>query len=253
MATKAPTPPVEKVEKVTQAASQVARAERAPAHVRRFRTLLFQVALVIVALAFGFLTLLVKSMPFFAIDLKISRGIQLIHYTYFAALMSALSWPGFSPQSIIITLLVIAVIYAFGLRWEAVSAIFATIFSTAVNVFVKDLVQRPRPTSNLVNVFAQLNSYSFPSGHVMYYLSFFGFVWFLAFTLLKPSPVRTTLLIFFGILIALVGVSRVFLGEHWASDVLGSYLLGSLTLVVIIRFYLWGKKRFFIRQPADRQ
>jgi undecaprenyl-diphosphatase len=101
-----------------------------------------------------------------------------------------------------------------------------------------------------VNVFAKLSSYSFPSGHVMFYLGFFGFIWFLAFTLLKPSLKRSLLLVFFGILIVLIGVSRVYLGEHWPSDVLGSYLLGSLTLAALIQFYLWGKTRFFVHQPV---
>jgi len=56
--------------------------------------------------------------------------------------------------------------------------------------------------------------------------------------------------VLFGILIALVGVSRIYVGEHWASDVLGAYLLGSVTLVAIIQFYIWGKTRFFVHQPA---
>jgi undecaprenyl-diphosphatase len=244
--------PKQPVEKVADAASQVARAERAPAPVRRFRTTLFQWALFFVALAFGILTVMVKVRPSFTIDLSVTHDIQLIRAPLFVWFMDAISWFGFSPQSFIVTALIIALIYAFGLRWEAVSALFASIFSTLVNVFVKNLVQRPRPASSLVEVFAQLKSYSFPSGHVMFYLSFFGFVWFLVFTLLKPSPVRTLLLVFFGILIAFIGISRVYLGEHWASDALGSYLLGSLTLVVIIRFYLWGKKRYFVRQPADK-
>jgi undecaprenyl-diphosphatase len=51
-------------------------------------------------------------------------------------------------------------------------------------------------------------------------------------------------------LIALIGMSRIYLGQHWASDVLGAYLLGTLTLVVNIWFYRWGKKRFFVRQPV---
>ena len=129
-------------------------------------------------------------------------------------------------------------------------ALIAAVFCTGVNLLVKDLIQRPRPTPGLVNVFATLNSYSFPSGHVMFYLGFFGFIWFLAFSLLKPSLKRNFLLVIFGGLIVLIGVSRIYLGEHWASDVLGSYLLGSLTLVLIIQIYHWGKTRFFVHQPV---
>jgi len=86
----------------------------------------------------------------------------------------------------------------------------------------------------------------------MYYVGFFGFIGFLVFSLLKPSLQRTLLLVILGIFIAFVGLSRIYLGEHWASDVLGSYLLGSLTLVGLIQAYLWGKTRFFIHQPVDK-
>jgi membrane-associated phospholipid phosphatase len=164
--------------------------------------------------------------------------------------MSLISWPGFVPQSMIITGLIIALIYSFGLHWEAVMALFAALFSTGVNLLVKEVIQRPRPTSGAVNVIAILNSYSFPSGHVMFYLGFFGFVGFLTFSLLKPSLKRTFLLVLVGALVALIGVSRIDLGQHWASDVLGAYLLGSLTLVVTIQIYRWGKTRFFVHQPV---
>jgi len=238
------------VEKITDSASQAVRAESEPAPVRRHRAVLFQVMLVLVVAAFAVLTFLVKTMPTFAIDLQITRAVQSIHFPSFALLMSLVSWPGFSPQDVIITGLIILLIYAFGLRWEAVMALIAAIFTTGINLLVKDLVQRPRPMPNLVNVFAKLPSYSFPSGHVMFYLGFFGFIWFLAFTLLKPTLKRTLLLVFFGIQIVLIGVSRVYLGEHWASDVLGSYLFGSLTMVAIIQSYLLGKRRFFVHQPV---
>jgi undecaprenyl-diphosphatase len=84
----------------------------------------------------------------------------------------------------------------------------------------------------------------------MFYLGFFGFVGFLIFSLLKPSLKRTLLLVLVGGLIALIGISRIDLGQHWASDVLGAYLLGTLTLVVIIQIYRWGKTRFFVHQPV---
>jgi undecaprenyl-diphosphatase len=238
------------IKKVTDAAQQAARAESAPAPERRYRAVIFQIAMIIVAIAFAILTVVVKASSFLAVDLNITRAVQSINFPAFNWLMILASWPGFPPQTFIITLLIILYVYLSGLHWESVMAIIAAVFTSGVNVLVKDLVQRPRPTPNLVNVFAAVSSYSFPSGHVMYYLGFFGFLWFLVFTLMKHSIRRTLQLVFLGVLIILVGVSRVYLGEHWASDVLGSYLLGTLTLVVIIRVYLWGKNRFFVRQPV---
>jgi membrane-associated phospholipid phosphatase len=238
------------VEKLKEDVQQAARAESAPAPVRHYRAVWFQGALVLMAASFALLTFLVKTMPSFAIDLQITRAIQMIHFPFFTILMSLISWPGFGPQSTIITGMIIILIYGFGLQWEAVMALFAALFSTGINLLVKDLVQRPRPTSGAVNVIATLNSYSFPSGHVMFYLGFFGFVGFLIFCLLKPSLKRTLLLMLVVGLIALIGISRIDLGQHWASDVLGAYLLGTLTLVVIIQIYRWGKTRFFVHQPA---
>jgi len=240
----------EPVKKIQDAAQQAARTESEPAPVRRYRAVLFQVMLILVAVAFGVLTFLVKTMPFFAIDLQITKTVQLVNFPAFVLLMSLISWPGFSPQAVIIAGAIILLIFGFGLHWEAVMAFLALVFSTAINVLVKDLIQRPRPLPDLVNVYATITGYSFPSGHVMYYLGFFGFIWFLAFSLLKPSLKRGLLLVFFGALVVLVGLSRIYLGEHWASDVIGSYLLGTLTLVAIIQLYRWGKPRFFVHQPV---
>ena len=238
------------VEKIKEAAHQAVRAESAPAPVRRYRALLFQGALVLVAGAFAVLTFLVKTTPSFAIDLKITKAIQLINFPFFAWLMTIVSWAGFGPQVVVITALIILLIYALGLHWETVMALVAAALSTGVNLLVKDLIQRPRPTAAIVNVIDTLNSYSFPSGHVMYYVGFLGFIGFLVFSLLKPSVKRSLLLLLIGIPIALIGASRIYLGEHWASDVLGAYLLGSLTLVATVQLYRWGKTRFFVHQPV---
>lgn len=238
------------IEKVKDTAHKAAQAESAPAPVRRYRVILFQAILFIIAGAFGVLTFLVKTYPSFAIDLTITKTIQQISYKPFSLLMNIVSWPGFVPQSIIITAVIILIIYILGLHWEAVVALIAAVFSTAVNLLAKDLVARARPQPDLVNVISTLKSYSFPSGHVMFYLCFFGFILFLAFSLLKPSVKRSLILVLFGSLIVLVGISRIYLGQHWPSDVLGAYLLGSLTLVAIITLYRWGKPRFFVHQPV---
>ncbi len=238
------------VEKMKDAAQQAAKAATTSPPKREYRTLLFQVALFSAIGAFAVLTFLVKTTPSFPIDLRITRDLQSINSPIFAAVMDLISWLGFSPQSFIISALIVLLIYSFGLQWEAISALVAALFPPLINVLVKQYIRRPRPTVDLVHVFRILDSYSFPSGHVMFYIGFFGFIWFLVYTLLKRSLRRTLLLVFFGALIALIGISRIYLGQHWASDVLGAYLLGSLTLVAIIQFYRWGKKRFFVHQPV---
>jgi len=240
------------VEKIKEGAHKAARAATAPAPIRRFRAVLFLVLLLIITAAFAVLTFLVKTTPSFPLDLQITLGIQSINIPVFGGLITAVSWLGFSPQSVIITALIILLILGFGLQWEALAALIAALFSIGINVLVKDLIQRPRPAAALVHVLATLNDYSFPSGHVMFYTGFYGFIVFLSFTLLKPSLKRTLLLVFFGLLVLLVGVSRIYVGEHWASDVLGAYLLGTLTLVAFIQLYRWGKPRFFVHQPVAK-
>src|SRR5512142_3150803 len=199
------------VEKSREDVQQVARAESAPAPIRRYRAVVFQGALILVAIAFAVLTFLVKTMPSFAIDLQITRAIQSISFPFFGTLMSAVSWAGFGPQVVIITALIVLLIYGLGLQWEAVMALFAALFSTGVNLLVKDLVRLPRPTIGMVNVIETLKSYSFPSGHVMFYLGFLGFIGFLVFSLLKPSIKRSLILILIGIPVVLIGISRIYM------------------------------------------
>jgi len=80
--------------------------------------------------------------------------------------------------------------------------------------------------------------------------AFGGFLIFLCFALLKSSPGRTALLVALSLVLALMGVSRIYLGQHWFSDVMGAYLFGSLWLLLTIRFYRWGKVRWFVHQPV---
>jgi undecaprenyl-diphosphatase len=233
-----------------EAARQTAKAETSSPPVHRYRAVLFQIALFIAMVIFASLTFLASTTPFFPIDLQITLAIQEIESPFFAGLMTLVSWPGFLPQSVIIILLIAFTLYIYGLHWESFSLLAGVSISGVTNELVKEIIQRPRPTADQVDVFSILTSFSYPSGHVMFYLSLFGFVWYLTYTLLKPSLKRSFLLIFFGSLILLVGVSRIYLGHHWASDVLGAYLLGGLILMGIILFYQWGKKSFFLRQPV---
>jgi membrane-associated phospholipid phosphatase len=159
------------------------------------------------------------------------------------------SFIGYAPQVFILVAAVTIFLFGLGLRWESVLVLAAETSGSTLDAIFKVVVHRPRPGADLVTVLQQLGSYSFPSGHVVTYTVFFGLLFFLGYTLLKPSVGRTIFLVLLGSLIGLIGVSRIYVGDHWASDVVGAYLLGSLWLVLSVYVYQWGKTRFFVRQP----
>ena len=229
----------------------VAAAEQiASKPTRRWRARVFQAYLVVATAGFGILVVLASMFSYFSVDLSITRAVQAINIAWFASFMWSVSIIGYAPQMVVLVAAVIVLLFVIGLRWEAVTALAAAIGSTGLGQLIKILVHRPRPGADLVNILQQLdNSYSFPSGHVLTYTAFFGFLFFLSYTLLKPSFARTVLLAILGALVALIGLSRIYVGDHWASDVIGAYLLGSLWLILSVSIYQWGKTRFFVRQP----
>lgn len=235
---------------VVSAAQQKVQVEAAPRHKRRFRAVVFQIGMAVLLAAFGILTWLVRRSAYFPVDLSVTRAIQRGNDPFTDALWRFVSWAGNSPQAAILPLMMVIVLVMLGLRWEAVVAALTAIVVESTNLLVKVTIHRPRPASDLVHVTGLFKSYSFPSGHVMFYTGFYGFLFFLTYVLLKPSWKRTLLLIVFGGAIALVGPSRIYLGAHWFSDVMGAYLLGGIELFVFIVFYHWGKPRFFTRQPV---
>jgi membrane-associated phospholipid phosphatase len=220
-----------------------------PRPVRRYRALLFQGYVIGATIAFGVLFFYARTVAYLAFDLNLTHWVQGFHPYWFDAPMRFITGLGYSPLAEILSGLIILLVFVLGLRWEAVMLTFAEVGVGALGALVKVIVQRPRPSAALVKVFAPINDYSFPSGHVLLFTAFLGFLFFMLYTLVPHSTRRTLGLALFGALIALVGVSRVYLGQHWPSDVLGAYLLGSLWLALMIYLYRWGKPRFFVNQP----
>jgi undecaprenyl-diphosphatase len=209
----------------------------------RTPTLIFQGYLVLAILGFTILAFLSQSTAYFSIDLIVTRTIQAVHTPWLFAAMLLISWPGFIPQVFWVVLVVSALLFFTGLRWESLVSGSVGLLAGFISMILKEIIQRPRPDGNTVEVFRDLASFSFPSGHVMFYTAFFGFLFYLAYIILPVSWKRSVLLGFFAGLIILVGPSRIFLGQHWFSDVIGAYLAGSILLFLAIQVYNILKRR----------
>jgi membrane-associated phospholipid phosphatase len=243
------------VEKPVNAWRQTIAAEGAVVAkpTRRHRAAVFQTYLIGAVGAFVILAVLAKTAAYFPFDVTITRAVQGFNAGWFDALMRALTWIGFAPESYVITLVILLFLYVSGLKWETVVTFASVSSGTALGLGIKVLVDRPRPSADLVKVINQLKDYSFPSGHVLFFTTLFGFLLFLAYTLLKHSWWRTCLLVMLVGMIAGSGPSRIYVGQHWASDVVAAYLLGSVWLALSVLIYRWGKPRFFVNQPVAKE
>lgn len=179
-------------------------------------------------------------------DIRLTHEIQRLPYAGIGWLLVWVSQPGFAPWNW--ALAGVAVLFMLWGRWyaEAVFTLLASMGGLLGDV-VKNFIDRPRPTPDLAHITNVLNTYSFPSTHVTNYVSFFGFLFYLCYTLLPRAWLaRRVLLFVFAALIILVGPSRVYMGQHWASDALAGYALGFAYLLLVIegyRFYLKRKKK----------
>jgi undecaprenyl-diphosphatase len=188
-------------------------------------------------LAFGLVASMVAGTAYAFGDLRITRFIQRFDDPYFQWLMVAVSWPGYFGRQWVVALCVAALLLRFRRKIEAACLLISLGSIWLLTNAIKIIVGRPRPSPDLVHVYYYPATCSFPSGHVTSYMALYGFLFYLVYTLMRPSPLRSALLIILGALIGLVGLSRVYLGAHWASDVFGGYYLGFIWLALTIYFY----------------
>lgn len=199
--------------------------------------------LVVALTGFAILFALVRKNRTAAADIAITMRVQRQRKPWVRRLMAVVSWPGFPPQSRLIPPALAATLWAFGLRLEAVFQL-AGWGTTGLSYVTKRFMRRPRPAHPEIRVaLANLGGSSFPSGHVLGYVGVYGFLAFLANALIRPVALRRAIVATLTGAIALVGPSRVYLGHHWFTDVMASYLLGTSYLLGLTTLYRWLRAR----------
>lgn len=111
-------------------------------------------------------------------------------------------------------------------------------FSFLTNSLLKIIVQRKRPIENIL---ISETGYSFPSGHSMVSMAFYDFLIYLILHKVKNKFLKYMITIILLLLILLIGISRIYLGVHYASDVIGGFLVGMIFLIL----YIKSLKKYF--------
>ena len=194
--------------------------------------------------AFAVLALLAHMYAYFAWDLRLARAIQSIDLPGWAAFMKYVSVFGNSAIPHALTTATAILFFVMGRRSEAAGVVLSVGAGSTINNLLKLLVGRPRPAAELVGFSYASREMSFPSGHVTFYVCFFGFLFFVAYALLpRKTLARRVLLVLLPLPVLLVGLSRVTLRAHWPSDVLGAYLLSGVWLTFSLDIYRRWKRR----------
>ncbi len=195
------------------------------------------------------LSWIAQRTQFFPGDMAITKILQKRKNPLVRKFMLGISEIGFPKLSIPLSIGFAAIFWTLRFRLEAFF-ILLTSSSHLLNALVKRLIKRPRPTNELVTVARVINEPSFPSGHVMHYINFFGLLSYLLATNWHSGRLRNILIAICIALIVFIGPSRVYLGAHWPSDVMAGYLYGGLWFGGIMALYLRVKS--WIHPPKGR-
>ncbi len=135
---------------------------------------------------------------------------------------------GNAESLIIITILLFLIVKDKKIKWAIPINL---VCSTILNFTLKNIIQRPRPIEyRIINA----NGYSFPSGHSMVSMAFYGFLIYLIYKNVKNKYIKIISILILSTLIFLIGASRIYLGVHYTSDVIGGFLLSISYLVLYV-------------------
>ena len=115
---------------------------------------------------------------------------------------------------------------------DAVFVIFNLIFLRLLNYVIKVIIKRDRP--NILRLI-KIGEYSFPSGHAMISMGVYGYLIYLIYKKINNLYIKYLGIIILSLLIILIGISRIYLGVHYFSDVVAGYTLSLIYLIIFIR------------------
>ena len=131
--------------------------------------------------------------------------------------------------------IVLIIVFYYILKKKKISLLIIEnlIFTVLLNQIIKFMIRRDRPIGFRL---IEETGYSFPSGHAMVSMAFYGILIYIIKHTIKNKTIRTILITLNIIIIILIGISRVYLGVHYLSDVITGYSISLIYLLVLTKY-----------------
>ncbi|WP_019421136.1 phosphatase PAP2 family protein [Paenibacillus sp. OSY-SE] len=188
-------------------------------------------------LGFGALAIAINRQPLNPFDLNIAAFVQSFESPSLTKVMELFTSIGSTKYAIIIAVLTLVFLYfVLGHRMELIFLIAVLGGSAVMNQLLKMVIHRERP---IVHRLIEETGYSFPSGHAMGAIGLYGALAFLLWRHIASRPGRILLIVSSCVMIAMIGVSRVYLGVHYPSDIIGGLMASGFWLALMIWVFQW--------------
>ena len=183
------------------------------------------------------LSVFASVFEYFPGDIAVSNWVQSLKTPWLDTIMELISIFGDTIPQFIISVAISGIIFLRIGRLESVILGGGIGAAFILNKILKFVIDRPRPDFSLVEVATNLSSASFPSGHVMHMTVLLGVLTLLVQKKVNNKYLRIGLILLFLNLWGFTALSRIYLGLHWPSDVLGGFCWGITALYLVFLVY----------------
>ncbi|HLO29368.1 MAG TPA: phosphatase PAP2 family protein [Anaerolineales bacterium] len=174
--------------------------------------------------------------PYFPGDVRAMQFVQSLNSPFLTSFMTIVS-QGFTglPAVVLVIACVVIVWWRLG-KLEAIFMVVTGVLSPIANL-LKLFIRQPRPPASLAEIVVEVGGLGFPSGHAFFAAMILGIVVYFVLKYASSPPLKVSLVSGLTFIILLVGYSRVYLGDHWVSEVIESYIIaGGLLLLLTIPY-----------------
>jgi undecaprenyl-diphosphatase len=186
-------------------------------------------------IVFSFLAFTISAKKIVQFDSAIISFVQGFESPGLTTIMKLFSIIGDTPAVIVLSLVVLLFLYfVLKHRTELILFVAAIVGSAILNLILKYFFQRARPD---IHRLVEIAGYSFPSGHAMNACTVYTITSFLLWHNISTRTGRTILIIISASMILTIGLSRIYLGVHYPSDIIGGYFASGFWITIAIWFF----------------